>query len=191
MTSHCYILALLSYLTIPFSLGVSCLLWSHTPRKCSEQVWKAGLTRRVIVPAEIVPPEQSVQYRHRLPQNICKSETWSQWKVSSQTHTENSFPALGWNLAIMLDSWGKQPDIFESHYVIKRVLKKKLQAVSDLFWALDPLNRIGWYLPGISEFQCVNKTDSPLAHLKVPFSSTSESPIQKYLSVLSPTRLVR
>jgi len=63
--------------------------------------------------------------------------------------------------------------------------------VSNVFWALDSLNNTEPYLPGISEFQCVNKTDSPLAHLNVPFSSTSESPIQKYLSVFSPTRLVR
>lgn len=77
------------------------------------------------------------------------------------------------------------------HYVIKRALRKNLQAVSDLFQALDQLKSTESYLPGISEFQCVNKTDSPLDHLNVPFSSTSESPIQKYLSVFSPTRLVR
>lgn len=78
------------------------------------------------------------------------------------------------------------------HYVTKRELRKNLQAVSSLYRALDQLKSTGIsYLPGISEFQCVNKTDSPLDHLNVPFTSTSESPIQKYLSVFSPTRLVR
>lgn len=41
MTSHCYILSLLSHLAIPFCLGLRdalCMLWSHMLRRCCEQV---------------------------------------------------------------------------------------------------------------------------------------------------------
>lgn len=46
-------------------------------------------------------------------------------------------------------------------------------------------------LPGIAEFQCVKRGASPLVHLKVPCSSVSERPIQKYFSDLRPVRLIR
>lgn len=47
------------------------------------------------------------------------------------------------------------------------------------------------HLPGIAAPQCVKETSSPLLHLKVPWSSMSERPSQKYFSGLSPTRLVK
>lgn len=46
-------------------------------------------------------------------------------------------------------------------------------------------------LPGIAVFQCVKRGVSPLVHLKLPRSSVSERPIQKYSSDLSPVRLIR
>lgn len=101
-TQRCFIPAV-----IPHTQNMQ---WTSVKWDMAEQ---AGLTRRVTMPAEIAPPEQ---YRHRLCQNSSKSETWSQWKVSSQTHTENSFPALGKNLATVPDSWREQLDVFESHW---------------------------------------------------------------------------
>lgn len=46
-------------------------------------------------------------------------------------------------------------------------------------------------LPGIAVFQCVKWGVSPLLHLKLPRSSVSERPIQKYFSDLIPVRLIR
>lgn len=46
-------------------------------------------------------------------------------------------------------------------------------------------------LPGIAVFQCVKRGVSPPVHLKLPRSSVSERPIQKYFSDLSPVRLIR
>lgn len=48
-----------------------------------------------------------------------------------------------------------------------------------------------WHLPGIPTFQWVKVTGSPLAHVNVPCSSTSERPIQKYFSGLNPIMEVR
>lgn len=47
------------------------------------------------------------------------------------------------------------------------------------------------HLPGISAFQWVSRTSSPLVQWNVPGCFTSERPIQKYFSERSPTRLVR
>lgn len=47
------------------------------------------------------------------------------------------------------------------------------------------------WVPGMSAFQCVNCTCSSTVHWNVPLFWTSESPVQKYLSGLNPTKLVR
>lgn len=74
MTSHCYILALLSYLTIPFSLGLrvaSCMLISHTLWMCSERVChEIWLNRQDLQGGSLGLPRLLLQgSRHRLPQN--------------------------------------------------------------------------------------------------------------------------
>ena len=46
-------------------------------------------------------------------------------------------------------------------------------------------------IPGIPMLKCVYSTLVPVVHLKVYSSSMLESPVQKYFSGLSPTKLTR